>query len=164
MSCTSSMLPLLILILQKCKLIRALWATTQSVQFSHSVMSHSLRPHGLQHARPPRPLPTPGVYSNSCPLVGGHHQLILSHPLLLLPSIFPSIGVFSKESALHIRWPKYWSFSFSINPSNEYSRLISVNMNWLDLLAVRGTFKSLLQKHKFFGTQFSLYFNSHIHT
>ena len=70
-----------------------------------------------------------------------------SHPLLLLPSIFPSIGVFSNESILHIRWPNYWSFSFSISPSNEYSGLISFRMNWLDLLAVQGTLKSLLQHH-----------------
>ena len=75
------------------------------------------------------------------------NHLILSHPLLLLPSIFPSIRVFSNESVLHIRWPKYWSFSFSINPSNEYSGLISFRMDWLDLLAVQGTLKSLLQHH-----------------
>ena len=72
---------------------------------------------------------------------------ILCHPLLLLPSIFPSIRVFSNESVLHIRWPKDWSFSFSISPSNEYSRLISFRMDWLDLLAVQGTLKSLLQHH-----------------
>ena len=75
------------------------------------------------------------------------HHLILCHPLLLLPSIFPSIRVFSKESALHIRWPKYWSFSYSISPSNEYSGLILFRMDWLDLLAVQGTLKSLLQHH-----------------
>ena len=75
------------------------------------------------------------------------NHLILCHPLLLLPSVFPSIRVFSKESVLHIRWPKYWSFSFSISPSNEYSGLISFRMNWLDLLAVQGTPKSLLQHH-----------------
>ena len=75
------------------------------------------------------------------------NHLILCHPLLLLPSIFPSIRVFSNESALHIRWPKYWSFSFSISPSNEYSGLISLRMYWLDLLAVQGTLKSLLQHH-----------------
>ena len=74
-------------------------------------------------------------------------HLILCHPLLLLPSIFPSIRVFSNDSALHIRWSKYWSFSFSISPSNEYSGLISFRMNWLDLLAVQGTLKSLLQHH-----------------
>ena len=73
--------------------------------------------------------------------------LILCRPLLFLPSIFPSIRVFSNESALHIRWPKYWSFSFSISPSNEYSGLISFRMGWLDLLAVQGTLKSLLQHH-----------------
>ena len=75
------------------------------------------------------------------------NHLILCRPLLLLPSIFPSIRVFSNESALHIRWPKYWSFSFNISPSNEYSGLISLRMDWLDLLAVQGTRKSLLQHH-----------------
>ena len=97
-------------------------------------------------------------------------------PLLFLPSIFPSIRVFSNESALCIRWPKYWSFSFSISPSNDYSGLISLRMDWLDLLAVQGTLKSLLQHHsisvisfnttgyQFFGTQPSLCSNSHIHT
>ena len=75
------------------------------------------------------------------------NHLILCRPLLLPPSIFPSIRVFSKESVIHIRWPKYWSFSFSINPSNEYSGLISFRMDWLDLLAVQGTLKSLLQHH-----------------
>ena len=75
------------------------------------------------------------------------NHLILCRPLLLLPSIFSSIRVFSNESVLHIRWPKYWSFSFSISPSNEYSGLISFRMDWLDLLAVQGTLKSLLQHH-----------------
>ena len=75
------------------------------------------------------------------------NHLILCHPLLLLPSVFPSIRVFSNESVLHIRWPKYWSFSFIISPSNEYSGLISFRMNCLDLLAVQGTLKSLLQHH-----------------
>ena len=75
------------------------------------------------------------------------NHLILCCPLLLPPSIFPSIRVFSNESVLHIRWPKYWSFSFSISPSNEYSGLMSFRMNWLDLLAVQGTLKSLLQHH-----------------
>ena len=75
------------------------------------------------------------------------NHLKLCHPLLLLPSIFPSIKVCSNESVLHMRWPKYWSFSFSISPSNEYSGLISFRMDWLDLLAVQGTFKSLLQHH-----------------
>ena len=75
------------------------------------------------------------------------NHLILCHPLLLLPSIFPSIRVFSSESVLHIRWPKYWSISFSISPSNEYSGLISFRIDWIDLLAVQGTLKSLLQHH-----------------
>ena len=75
------------------------------------------------------------------------NHLILCHPLLLLPSIFPSIRVFSNDSVLPIRWPKYWSFSFSISPSNEYSGLISFRMDWLDLFAVQGTLKSLLQHH-----------------
>ena len=75
------------------------------------------------------------------------NHLILCHPLLLLPSIFPSIRVFSNESILHTRWPKYWSFSFDISPSNEHPGLISFRMDWLDLLAVQGTLKSLLQHH-----------------
>ena len=79
-------------------------------------------------------------------------HLILCHPLLLLPSVFPSITVFSIKSALHIRWPKYWSFSFSISPSNEYSRLISFRIDWFDLLAVQGTLKSLLQYHRAKGS------------
>ena len=83
----------------------------------------------------------------SIELVMSSNQLILSHPLPLLLSIFPSIRVFSSESVLRIRWPKYWSFRFSISPSNEYSRLISFRIDWLDLLAVQGTLKSLLQHH-----------------
>ena len=122
---------------------------TSSVQFSRSVMSDSLRPHRPQHSRPPCPSPTPGVYSNSSPIesVMPSNYLILCRPLLLLPSIFPSIGVFSNESVLRIRWLKYWSFSFNISPSNEHSGLISFRMGWLDLLAVQGTLKSLLQHH-----------------
>ena len=88
------------------------------------------------------------------------NRLILCHPLLLLPSIFPSIRVCFSESVLSIRWPKYWSFSFSISPSSDYSRLLSFSINWLNLLAVQGILKSLLQhhssKHEFFGTQPSL--------
>ena len=121
-----------------------------SLQFSCSVMSDSLRPHGLQHTRPPCLSPSPRVYSNSCPLSRRCHPTISSSvPLLLLPSVFPSIRVFSNESTLCITWPKYWSFSFNISPSNEHSGLISFRMDWLDLLAVQGTLKSLLQHHKF---------------
>ena len=83
----------------------------------------------------------------SIQLVMSSNHLILCHPLLLLPSIFPSIRVFSNKSVLHIRWPKYWSFSFSISPSKEYSGLISFRMNWLDFLAIEGILKSLLQYH-----------------
>ena len=118
-------------------------------------MFDSLQPHGLEHARVPCPSPTPGAYSNSCPSsllklmsiasVMQFNYLILCHLLLLLPSIFSSIRGFSRESILHIRWPKYWSFTFSISPFNEYSGLISFRMDWLDLLAVQGTLKSLLQ-------------------
>ena len=99
----------------------------RSVQFSHSVVSDSLQPHGLQHTRPPCPSPTPRVYSNSMsiePMMPSNH-LILCRPLLLLPSIFPSIRVFSNESVLLIRWPKYWSFSFSFSPSSEYSESVT---------------------------------------
>ena len=113
-------------------------------QFSRSVVSHSLRPHELQHARPPCPSPTPGVHSNSRPSTS---HLILCHPLLLLPPIPPGIRVFCNESTLRLRWPKYWSFSFSNIPSKEYPGLISFRMDWLDLLAVQGTLKSLLQHH-----------------
>jgi len=106
------------------------------------------QPHGLQHTRPPCSLPTPGAYSTqSFESVMPSSHLILCCPLLLLPSIPPSIRVFSNESALCIRWPKYWSFSFNISPSNEYSGLISFRMYWLDLLVVHGTLKSLLQHH-----------------
>ena len=116
-----------------------------SVQFSHSVVSDSLWPHGLKHARFPCPSLTRGSCSNSYPSSQWCHPIISScHPLLLLPSIFPRIRVFSNEAVIHIRWPKYWSFSFSIIPSNEYSGLISFRMDWLDL-AGQGTLKSLLQ-------------------
>ena len=90
-----------------------------------------------------RSLPKP----MSIELVMPSNHLILCHPLLLLPSIFPSTRVFSSESALRIGWPKYWSFSFSLSPSNEYSGLISFRMDWLDLLEVQGTLESLLQHH-----------------
>ena len=110
-------------------------------------MSNSLQPYGLLHTRPPCPSPTPGVYPNSSTesvMLSNH--LILCRPLLLPPSIFPSIKVFSNESVLRSRWPKYWSFSFSISPDKEYSGLISFRMDWLDL-AVQGTLRSLPQNH-----------------
>jgi len=104
----------------------------------------------------------------SIELVMPSNHLILCHPLLLLPSIFPSIRVFSSESVLPIRWPKYWNFNFSISPSNEYSGLISFRIDWFDLLAVQGTIKSLLQHHSskasFLSIQLALSSNSHIHT
>ena len=107
----------------------------------HSVMSNSLRTHGLQDARLPCPSPIPGTYSNSCSSSQWClcNYLILCCPLLLLPSIFPSIRVCSNESVLCIRWPKYWSFSFGIRPFNECSGLISFRMDLFDLLAVQGT-------------------------
>ena len=121
---------------------------TPSVQFSRSVVSDSLRPHESQHARPPCPSPTPGAHSNSSiELVMPSGHLILCCLLLLLPAIPPSIRAFSNESTLRMRWPKYWSFSFSIIPSKEHPGLISFSMDWLDLLAVQGTLKSLLQQH-----------------
>ena len=117
-------------------------------QFSHSVMSHSATPWTAAHQTslsntnyqgPPKPMSIEsGVWSN---------HLILCCPLILPPSIFPSIRVFSNVPVLHIRWPKYLSFSFRINPFNEYSGLISFQMDWLDILAVQGAFKNLLQKH-----------------
>ena len=146
-----------------------------SVQFSCSVISDSLQPQGLQHARL---LPqfylvqslshvqlfvTPWTAAcqaslsitnsrsllklMSIELVMPSNHLILCHPLLLLPSIFPSIRVFANESPLRIRWPKYWSFSLKISPSNEYPGLIFFRMDWLDLLVAQGTLKSLLQHH-----------------
>ena len=118
-----------------------------SVQFSPSVVSNSLSPHTACQASlsitnsqsPPKPMSIVSVMPSN--------RLILCCPLLLLPSIFPSIRVSSSESVLCIRWPKYWSFSFSISLSNEYSGLISFRMDWLDLLAVQRTLKSLLQHH-----------------
>ena len=128
---------------------------------SHSVMSDSLRPHGLQHARPPCPSPTPRVYSTHVHWVGDAIQP--SHPLSS-----PSPPAFNhsqhqslfNESVLHMRWPKYWSFSFSISAFNEYSGLISFRMDWLDLLAVQGTHRvfsnTTVQKHQFSSAQLLL--------
>ena len=115
-----------------------------SVQFSRSVMSDSLQPHEPQHTRPPCPSLTPGVHPNPCPLRWWCHPTI-SSSVVPFSSIFPSIRVFSNESALRIRWPKYWRVSFSISPSNEHLGLISFRMDWLDLPAIQGTLKSLLQ-------------------
>ena len=120
-----------------------------SVQFSLPVMSNSLGLHELQHARPPCQSQTPGVYSNTCPSSWWCHPAISSSviPFSSCPQIPPSIRVFSNESTLRMRWPNYWSFSFSISPSNEHPGLISFRMDWLDLLALQGNLKSLLQDH-----------------
>ena len=117
------------------------------VQLSCLVMSDSLQPQGLQNARLPCPSPSLLAQTHMIESVMPSNRLILSCPLLIQPSIFPSIWVFSSESVLHIRWPKHWSFSFSISPSSEYSGLISFRTNWFALLAVQGILKSLLQHH-----------------
>ena len=119
-----------------------------SVQFSHSVMSDSATPWTAAHQASLSITKSWSLLKlMTTELVMSSNHLILCRPLLLLPSIFPNIRVFSNESVLHIRWPNYWSFSFSISPPNEYSGLISFRMDWLDLLAVQGTLKSLLQHH-----------------
>ena len=122
---------------------------TDSVQFSHSVISDSLQPRLISaHQASLSITNTQSLLKlMSIKSVMSSNHLILCHPLLLLPSLFPSISIFSSESVPRIRWPKYWNLSFSISPSNEYSGLISFVMDWLDLLAVQGTFKSLLQHH-----------------
>ena len=140
-----------------------------SIQFSRSGMSDFATPWTTAHQAslsiinfqsPPKLMSIESVMPSS--------HLILCYPLLLLPSIFPSIRVFSNESALCIRWPKYWSFSFNISPSNEHPGLISLRMDWLDRLEVQGTHKSLLQHHSSKASilQCSAFFisNSHIHT
>ena len=126
-----------------------------SVQFSHSVVSDSLQPYESQHARPPCPSPTPRVHSDSHPSSWWCHPAISSSVVsfsscLFLPLFLPissSMRVFSNESTLRMRWPKYWSLSFSISPSNEHPGLISFRMDGLALLALQGTLKSLLQHH-----------------
>ena len=120
-----------------------------SVQFSRSVVSDSLWPHKSEHASPPCPSPTPRVYSNSCPSSQWCHLAISSSvvPFSSCPQSLPALWSFPMMSTLHTRWPKYWSFHFSISPSNEHLGLISFRMDWLDLLAVQGTLKSLLQHH-----------------
>ena len=126
----------------------ALSVLLSSVQFSRSVVSDSLRPHGPQRQASLSITNSWSLLRLMCiELVMPSSHLILCRPLLLLLSIFSSIRVFSNESALHIRWPKYWRFSFSISPSNEHPGLISFRMDWLDLLEVQGTLKSLLQHH-----------------
>ena len=120
-------------------------AAISSAQFSHSVMSSSLWPRGLPHARPPCPSPTPRVYSNLCPSSQWCHPTISSSvvPFSSCPQSSPA----KSESVLCIRWPTYWSFSFNISPSDEHSGLISFMIDWFDLLAVQGTLKSLPQHH-----------------
>ena len=136
------------------------------VQFTHSVVSDSLRPHESQHARPPCPSQTPGVHSDSCPSSQWCHPTISFSviPFSFCSQSFPASRS-SNESVLRIRWSTYWSFSFINSHSNEYSRMISFRIDWLDLLAVQGTLKSLLQHHSskasflwhspFFMVQFS---------
>ena len=143
-----------------------------SVQFSSVTQSClTLRPHELQHTRPPCPSPTPGVHSDSRPSIWSvmpSSHLILCRPLLLLPPIPPSIRVFSNKSTLCMRWPKYWSFSFSISPSNENPGLISFKwIGWVSLQSKglsRVFSNTTVQKHQFFGAQLSSQSNFHIHT
>ena len=142
----------------------------RSDQISRSVLSDSLQPHESQHTRPPCPTPTPGVHSDSRPLSQWCHPAISSSvvPFSSCPQSLPA-SVFCNESTLLMRWPKYWSFSFSIISSKEIPGLISFRMDWLDLLAVQGTLSRVfsnttVQKHQFFGAQPSSQFNSHIHT
>ena len=140
-----------------------------SVQFSHSVVSNSLRLHEPQHARPPCPSPTPGVHPNSCPSSRWCHPTISSSvvPFSSCPQSLP-IRVFSNESTLHMRWPKYWSFSFSISPSNEHPGLSPLGWTGWTSLQSRGLSRvfsnTTVQKHQFFSAQLSSQSNSHIHT
>ena len=122
------------------------WGSFSSVKFSHSVMSDSLWPHEPEHARPPCLSPTARVYPNPCPSSQWCHPTTSSSviPFSYCLQPFPASGSFPMS---HIRWTKYWSFSFDISPSNEHPGLISFRMDWLDLLAVPGTLKSLLQHH-----------------
>ena len=148
-------------------LFHAIRQNFSSVQFSCSVVSNSLRPHESQHSRPiTNCRSSPKLMSIESVMPPSH--LILCRPLLLLPPIPPSIRVFSNESTLRMRWPKYWSFSFSISPSNEHPGPISFRMDWLDLFAVQGTLKSLPQHHSSKASilQRSAFLqpNSHIHT
>ena len=141
-----------------------------SVQFSCSVVSDFVTPWTAAHQASPYITNSRSLLKlMSTELVMPPNHLMFCRPLFLLPSIFPSIRVFSNESVLRIMWPQYWSFSFSFCPSDEYSGLVSFRMDWFDLLAVQGTLKSLLQhhtvqKHQFFSTHPSLWSNSHFHT
>ena len=119
----------------------------------------------LQHARPPCPSPTPRDHSNSCPSSQSCNSAISSSviPFSSCPQPLPA-SVFSIESTLHMKWPKYWSFSFSISPSKEHPRLISFTIDWLDILALQGILNITIQKHQFFGAQPSSQSNSHIYT
>ena len=151
------------------EIITTLLIGYQSVQFSRSVMSNSATP-GIEACQASVSITNSwsSYRLTSIELVMPSSHLILCRPLLLLPPIPPSIRVFSNESTLHMRWPKYWNFSFSIIPSKEIPGLISFRMDWLNLLAVQGTLKSLLnttvQKHQFFGAQPSSQSNSPILT
>ena len=145
--------------------------TRMAVQFSPSVMSDSLQCHELQHDKLPCPSPTSGAYSNSCPLRWWCYPTISSscHPLLLLPSIFPSIRLFSNESVLHIRWPKYWSFRFSISASSSSVYCDWFPLGWSGLIFLKSKGLSrvfsnaTIQKRQLFGAQLSLWSNYHIH-
>ena len=141
------------------------------VQFSHSVMSDSLRPHESQHARPPCPSPSPGVYSNWHPSSQWCHLAIWSSvvPFSSCPQSLSASEPFPMSQLFAwMRWPKYWSFSFSIIPSKEHPGLISFRMDWLDLLQCKGLSRvfsnTTVQKDPFFGAQLSSQSNSHIHT
>ena len=148
-----------------------LCGSTSMSQFSHSVVSDSLWPHETQHARPPCPSPTPGVYPNSCPLSWWCHPIISSSvvPFSSCPQSFPASGSFQmSQSALRIRWPKYWSFSFSISPSNEHPGLSPLEWAGWTSLQSKGLSRvfsnTTVQKHQFFSAQLSSQSNSHIHT
>ena len=151
------------------KHVKVHYTTWANQRFKVAKSGPTLCNHGLQHVRSPCPSSAPGVYSNSCPSSRWCHPAISPcRPLLLLPPVPPSIKVFSSESTLRMRWPKYWSFSLSISPSNKHPGLISFRMDRLDLLVVQGILKSLLQhhssKHQFFSAQLSSQSNSNICT
>ena len=133
-------------------------------EYIHSIVSDSLQLHGLQQASISRSL----LKLMSIESMMSSNHVMCCHPIFLLPSVFPSIQIIFIVSALYLMWPKFWTFSFSISPSNEYSGLIFLRIDWFDLLAVQGILQSLLehqiQKHQFFRTQIALWSNCHIHT